>query len=193
MAELWTPNKRHSLGGKPAGLLERGHIGGWNPGKRGEPLAPPGFVPQRRIIGHADYVKDHPTRYNLAKHIQPLARKLYRELGGPEQIHINTYIWHPPFNAAAQILRNYQMYMFDVWNGAGRGAPIDFWKGEKAVEVVWNDPGEPFLWYYIWRGLIYNRFIDDFAPRFFASEDDLFNFHGDHPHFGFLLPGGVWF
>jgi hypothetical protein len=40
---------------------------------------------------------------------------------------------------------------------------------------------------------MYNRFVDDFAPQFFASPDDVFNYHGDHPHIGWLKPGGVWF
>lgn len=164
----------------------------WTPGRDGESLAPPGFKPKKRIVGHPDYVLDHPTRYRWAKHVVPLVRKLYRGLGGASEVHINTYVYHPPYNEKQGILRDYQMYMFDVWNGGGRGDPIDRWKGDAAVSLVWNDPGEPFLWYYIYRGFLYNR-RNNFEPEFFAEPSDTFNFHGDHPHFSFLKPGGVYF
>ena len=164
---------------------------GWNPGG-GDSLTPPGFVPKKRVVGSPVYVLNHPTRYRWAKHIVPCLKMIYREMGGPDVIHIDTYVWHPPYNPDQQILRDYQMYMADFWNPGGRGDPIDRWKGERIINLAWNDPGEPILWYYIWRGVIHNRFVDDFAPRFFASPNDPFNYHGDHPHIGWLYPGGVW-
>jgi len=159
----------------------------WTPGQEGAPLAPPGFVPNGRIIGARNYILDHPTRYRWQKHVEPLIRYLYREMGGPSQIHINTYVWHPPYNEYEGILKRYDTLSFDVWGPYGRGAELGFDKGQKAVSLVWDYPGEPYIDWYIWQRYLFWR-GNDFVPTEYG--DDPFSWHEDHVHFTFL-PRGV--
>ncbi len=159
----------------------------WTPGKVGAPLAPPGFVPQRRIIGHAEYIKDHPTRYRFAKHLIPLIRYLYREMGGPTEIHIDTYVWHPPYDEP-YILRRYDLLSFDVWGGGGRGDPIGFRKGTRVFDLVWDYPGEPYIDWAIWERRLYSR-ARNFVPIPWGTNP--FTWHDDHPHFS-MKPRGFF-
>src|SRR5215203_2196312 len=153
----------------------------WHPGM-GDSLAPPGFRPKRRVIGSPNYVLDHPTRYRWQKHIEPLIRKLYRRMDGPLGIHINTYLWHPPYDPP-DITRRYDTLSFDVWGPRGRGDPIGYKKGQKAFDIIWNDPGLPWIEWIIWQRTIRWR-GDDFTPRPFGSNP--FSWHEDHVHVTFL-------
>ena len=109
-----------------------------------------------------------------------------------EMCHINTYEWHPPFDPKANIWRNYKRLSADVWGPEGRGDHVIPHIAQRAINLIWNDPGEPYLWYYIYQGTIYNRYVADFAPRYFASASNPFMYHGDHLHVSWLFLGGVW-
>jgi hypothetical protein len=157
----------------------------WNPGRKGEPLHPPGFQPKRRIVGSPNYTLNHPTRYRWARHVRPLIRRLYREMGGPEKIHINTYVWHPPFDPGI-IDRRYDRLSFDTWGALGRGDPIGFERGQRVFNKIWNDEGEPYIDWIIWRRTIRIRH-EGFRPRPFGT--NWLSFHDDHPHVTFLRRG----
>jgi hypothetical protein len=155
--------------------------GNWHPG-HGDSLDPPGFVRQRRVIGSPNYVLDHPTRYGWLNHIDPLIRHLYREMGGPPGIHVNSYVWHPPYNPPA-ITRRYDRLSFDVWGGGGRGDPVGFEKGQWAFDLIWNYPGQPYINWVIWRRQIRSRRFD-FVPGPWGSNP--LEWHDDHVHVTFL-------
>jgi hypothetical protein len=147
----------------------------WTPGGN-DSLVPPGFNPRAPIRNSPNYVDRHPTRYRWRKHVKPLIRKLYREMGGPDEIHINTYLDHPEgFHRT--------LTSFDVWGPRGRGFAIGFEKGERVRKIVFNDPGLPIIEWAIWQR---QRFgiENDYKPRPFG--DDKFTFHDDHLHFTFL-------
>jgi hypothetical protein len=121
-------------------------------------------------------VKRHPTRYRWRKHVKPLIRKLYREMGGPDEIHINTYLDHPEgFHRT--------LTSFDVWGPRGRGFAIGFEKGERVRKIVFSDPGLPIIDWAIWQRTIRRR-SQNYDPRPFGDEP--FEFHNDHLHFTFL-------
>ena len=108
--------------------------------------------------------------------MKPLIRKVYRRMGGPDEIHINTYLDHP--EGLHRTLTS-----FDVWGSGGRGDPICFAKGERVREIVFNDPGLPIIEWAIWRRKIRRR-SDGYKPHTFG--EDAFTFHDDHLHFTFL-------
>jgi hypothetical protein len=147
----------------------------WTPGGH-DSLVPPGFNPRAPIPNSPNYVDRHPTRYRWRKHVKPLIRKLYREMGGPDEIHINTYLDHP---------EDYHRTLtsFDVWGARGRGFAIGSAKGERVRKLVFNDPGLPIIEWAIWQR---QRFgiENDYKPRPFG--EDAFTFHDDHLHFTFL-------
>ena len=145
----------------------------WTPGGH-DSLVPPGFKPKAPSKGN--FVERHPTRYRWRKHVKPLIRKVYRKMGGPEEIHINTYLDHP--EGLHRTLTS-----FDVWGPGGRGDPISFAKGEMVREMVFNDKGLPIIEWAIWQRKIRRR-ADDYKPHPFG--DDKFTFHDDHLHFTFL-------
>jgi hypothetical protein len=121
-------------------------------------------------------VERHPTRYRWRRHVKPLIRKLYREMGGPDEIHINTYLDHPEgFHRT--------LTSFNVWGPAGRGDPIGFEKGERVRIIAFNDPGPPIIEWAIWQRTIRRR-SEDYEPQPFGNEP--FEFHEDHLHFTFL-------
>ena len=147
----------------------------WTPGGH-DSLVPPGFNPRAPIPNSPNYVDRHPTRYRWRKHVKPLIRKLYREMGGPDEIHINTYLDHP---------EDYHRTLtsFDVWGARGRGFAIGSAKGERVRKLVFNDPGLPIIEWAIWQR---QRFgiENDYKPRPFGDYE--FEFHNDHLHFTFL-------
>jgi hypothetical protein len=150
----------------------------WTPGGH-DSLVPPGFRPKAPIPNSPDYVERHPTRYRWRRHVKPLIRKLYREMGGPDEIHINTYLDHP---------EGYHRTLtsFDVWGPRGRGFAIGREKGERVRKLVFrlnNDPGLPTIEWAIWRRKI-RRLPQNYDPRPFGDEP--FEFHNDHLHFTFL-------
>ena len=116
----------------------------WTPGGH-DSLVPPGFKPKAPSKGN--FVERHPTRYRWSKHVKPLIRTLYREMGGPDEIHINTYLDHP--EGLHRTLTS-----FDVWGPGGRGDPIGFDKGERVRRIAFrlnNDPGLPTIEWAIWQ------------------------------------------
>jgi hypothetical protein len=149
----------------------------WTPGGN-DSLVPPGFnakAPQRT----GSFVERHPTRYRWSRHVKPMIRKLYREMGGPDEIHINTYVDHP---------QNFSRTLtsFDVWGPGGRGDRIGKAKGDRVRRLVFqfhNDPGMPTIEWAIWQR---QRFgiENDYKPRDFG--DTPFEFHEDHVHCTFL-------
>ena len=150
----------------------------WTPGGH-DSLVPPGFNPKAPIPNSHDYVKRHPTRYRWRKHVKPLIRKLYREMGGPDEIHINTYLDHPEGDHRT-------LTSFDVWGPRGRGFTIGREKGERVRKLVFrlnNDPGLPTIEWAIWQRTIRRR-SQNYDPRPFGDEP--FEFHNDHLHFTFL-------
>jgi GH25 family lysozyme M1 (1,4-beta-N-acetylmuramidase) len=163
---------------------EDSDMGNWHPG-HGDSLTPPGFKPKRRVIGSPNYVLDHPTRYRWQRHIEPLIRRLYRELGGPPEIHINTYVFHPPYDPP-DITRRHDTLSFDVWGSGGRGRPIGASRGQTAFDLIWNDPGLPWIDWIIWNRTIRWR-GDGFTPRPFGEGP--FSWHEDHVHCTFLPRG----
>ena len=147
----------------------------WTPGGH-DSLVPPGFRPRAPIPNSPNYVERHPTRYRWRRHVKPLIRKLYREMGGPDEIHINTYLDHPEgFHRT--------LTSFDVWGPRGRGFDIGFDKGERVRKIVFNDPGLPIIEWAIWQRTIRRR-SQNYEPRHFGDEP--FEFHNDHLHFTFL-------
>ena len=147
----------------------------WTPGGH-DSLVPPGFDSKAPIPDSPDYVKRHPTRYRWRKHVKLLIRKVYREMSGPDEIHINTYLDHP--EGLHRTLTS-----FDVWGPGGRGDPIGFAKGERVGEIVFNDEGLPIIEWAIWQRKIRRR-ADGYKPHPFGN--DKFTFHDDHLHFTFL-------
>ena len=147
----------------------------WTPGGH-DSLVPPGFRSRAPIPNHPNYVERHPTRYRWRKHVKPLIRKLYREMGGPDEIHINTYLDHPE-----DLHRT--LTSFDVWGPGGRGDRIGKAKGDRVRKIVFNDPGLPIIEWAIWQR---QRFgiENDYKPRPFGEDE--FTFHDDHLHFTFL-------
>jgi hypothetical protein len=108
--------------------------------------------------------------------VKPMIHKLYREMGGPSQIHVNTYLDHPEgFHRTLTSL--------DVWGGDGRNDPIGHAKGQRAFNLIWNDPGLPLIDWIIWERRIRIR-SEGFAPKPFGSTE--FEFHDDHVHVTFL-------
>jgi hypothetical protein len=147
----------------------------WTPGGN-DSLVPPGFNPRAPIPHSPNYVDRHPTRYRWRKYVKPLIRKLYREMGGPDEIHINTYLDHPEG-------WHRTLTSFDVWGPGGRGFRIGFEKGERVRKIVFNDPGLPIIEWAIWQR---QRFgiENDYKPRHFGK--NAFTYHDDHLHFTFL-------
>jgi hypothetical protein len=139
-------------------------------------LVPPGFRRRAPIPNSLNYVERHPTRYRWRRHVKPLIRKLYREMGGPDEIHINTYLDHP--KGLHRTLTS-----FDVWGPRGRGFAIGFDKGERVRKIVFNDPSLPIIEWAIWQRKIRRR-SQNYEPRPFG--DNKFEFHNDHLHFTFL-------
>jgi hypothetical protein len=148
----------------------------WTPGNNSASLVPPGFNPRPPIPGADRYQARHPTRYRWAKHVKPMIHKLYREMGGPSQIHVNTYLDHPEgFHRTLTSL--------DVWGGGGRNDPIGHAKGQRAFNLIWNDPGLPLIDWIIWERRIRIR-SERFVPKPFGNTE--FEFHDDHVHVTFL-------
>ena len=108
-----------------------------------------------------------------------MIRKLYREMGGPDEIHINTYVDHPEgFHRT--------LTSFDVWGPRGRGNPIGKAKGDRVRKKVFqlnNDPGLPTIEWAIWDRKI-RRLSQNYEPKDFG--DNRFEFHEDHVHVTFL-------
>jgi hypothetical protein len=148
----------------------------WTPGKKSSSLTPPGFNPRAPIRGAWSYQDRHPTRYRWAKHVRPMVHKLYREMGGPDVIHCNTYVDHP---------EGYHRTLtsVDVWGPDGRNDPIGFDRGQRAFNLIWNDPGDPLIDWIIWRRTIRIR-AEGFVARPFGDEP--FEWHDDHVHVTFL-------
>ena len=118
-------------------------------------------------------------RYRWSRHVKPLIRKLYREMGGPDEIHINTYLDHPQGDHRT-------LTSFDVWGPGRRGDRIGKAKGDRVRRLVFqfhNDPGMPTIVWAIWQR---QRFgiENDYKPRDFG--DTPFEFHEDHVHCTFL-------
>ena len=88
----------------------------WTPGGH-DSLVPPGFSPRAPIPNSPNYVERHPTRYRWRRHVKPLIRKLYREMGGPDETHINTYLDHP---------EDYHRTLtsFDAWDPVDAGSTL---------------------------------------------------------------------
>jgi hypothetical protein len=147
----------------------------WTPGGN-DSLAPPGFRPKAPIRNSRNFVERHPTRYRWRTHVKPLIRKLYREMGGPDEIHINTYLDHP--EGLHRTLTS-----FDVWGPGGRGVPIGKAKGQRVFKIAFDDPGLPIIEWAIWQREIFSR-ENDYKPRPFGNNE--FDFHDDHVHFTFL-------
>jgi hypothetical protein len=148
----------------------------WTPGGH-DSLVPPGFRPRDPIPDSEDYVLRHPTRYRWRKHVKPLIRKLYGQMGGPDEIHINTYLDHP--EGLHRTLTS-----FDVWGPGGRGVePIGRDKGQRVFRIAFDDPGLPIIEWAIWRRQVF-RIENNYEPRPFG--EDAFTFHDDHLHFTFL-------
>ena len=156
----------------------------WNPGM-GDSLAPPGFVP-KRVKRRGSYEDIHPTRYGWEPHVDPLIRKLYRRMGGPPAIHVNTYDDHPPDEQRPRRwpVGFYDKLSLDVWAGAGRNAPIGHAKGQQAFNLIWNDPGRPYIDWLIWERVMYLRNPDGSFSKIPYGTDP-FSFHDDHVHVTF--------
>src|SRR5918994_3721095 len=149
----------------------------WTPGGN-DSLVPPGFTP-KTPQRTGSFVERHPTRYRWSRHVKPLIRKLYREMGGPDEIHINTYLDHPQGDHRT-------LTSLDVWGPGGRGDRIGKAKGDRVRRLVFqfhNDPGMPTIEWAIWQR---QRFgiENDYKPRDFGEEP--FEFHEDHVHCTFL-------
>jgi GH25 family lysozyme M1 (1,4-beta-N-acetylmuramidase) len=146
--------------------------GRWRPQLKSSSLVPPGFERAAPIRGSAIYSERHPTRYHFAKHNQPLIRALYRELGGPEEIHINTYLDHP---------EGYHRTLdsFDVWGPGGRGDPLPLDVGEEVFKICWEWKGLPDIEWAIYRRRIYSV-LNNYRPEPWGK--DPFTWHDDHYH-----------
>ena len=89
-----------------------------------------------------------------------MIRKLYREMGGPDEIHINTYVDHPQGDHRT-------LTSFDVWGPDGRGDHIGKAKGDRVRRLVFqfhNDPGMPTIEWAIWDHKI-RRLSQNYKPR----------------------------
>jgi hypothetical protein len=157
----------------------------WHPGA-GDPLRPPGFAPQRPIPNSPSYQQRHPTRYQWRDDIEDYIRELYRRFGGPDNIHINTYVCHPEHDDPN--IRCRDTVSYDIWGKEGRNDPIGFDRGQKIFRFLFDDPGEPFIAWIIWNRRIWIRGIPP-GPlgggplggfRHFGT--DPFSFHEDHIH-----------
>jgi hypothetical protein len=146
----------------------------WTPGRKGHPLRPPWHRNAPVIARSPLYVERHPTRYRWRRKIQPLIRRLYREY--PDLIHINTYVDHPEGY-------HRQLTSFDVWGLMGRGSPIIREVGDHIFNLIWNDPGEPYIDWIIWQRKIWVR-AEGFWPRPFGNNP--FEWHDDHVHVTFM-------
>jgi hypothetical protein len=152
-------------------------LSNWHPGA-GDPLRPPEFDPKAPIPNSPSYVERHPTRYQWRDDIERYIRQIYRRFGGPDSIHINTYVCHPehenPFIACRDTVS------YDIWGPDGRGDPVGDQKGQKIFRWLFNDPGEPFIAWIIWQRRIWIR--KDRPPRWFPFGNDPFTWHDDHIH-----------
>ena len=146
----------------------------WHPG-HGAPLHPPGFVPQRPIAGSFSYVQRHPTRYEWRGDVEDYIRKIYRRYGGPEGIHINTYVCHPEARKPSIACRDTVSY--DIWGPEGRGDSIGHDKGQKIYRWLVDDNGPPSIAWIIW-----NRHILIPPGRSHPYGSDPFSWHEDHIH-----------
>jgi hypothetical protein len=146
----------------------------WHPGM-GDPLRPPGFVPQSPIPNSPSYMQRHPTRYQWRADIEDYIRQIYRRFGGPGSIHINTYVCHPEDPNPSIACRDTVSY--DIWGSEGRNDPIGFPLGQKIFRWLFNDPGEPLIAWIIWNRRIWIRGVGwqefGFNP---------FTWHEDHIH-----------
>lgn len=152
----------------------------WRPGQS-DPLAPPGFRPLPVMTG--DYMHMHPTRYGWEAHVIPLIRKLYRQMGGPDEIHINTYYDHPPDEQSPRRwpLDFYSRLSLDVWGGGGRNDPIGKAKGQKAFDIIWNDQNRPYIDWIIWQRKMYWR-DSGVWPEPQPYGKNPFSWHQNHVH-----------
>jgi hypothetical protein len=109
-----------------------------------------------------------------------LIRKLYRILG-TKLIHVCTYVEHPPMDQLA-VPRRLDRLSLDLWDGQGRGFPIDPDVGWRAYNIMWDDPGQPFIDWIIWQAQIRQR-ANGFAWEPFGT--DPISWHYDHVHVTF--------
>jgi hypothetical protein len=110
------------------------------------------------------YIDDHPTTFNWLPGVKTVVRRLQR--AHPWRTWIGTYIWHPPYNPSAGILRDYQWQSFDVWGGGivngvyqgERGKPLPKRLGNKIFKELWRgEHGGPLITWIIWDGRMWVR------------------------------------
>ena len=150
----------------------------WHPGA-GDSLTPPGFRPvaPRRS---GSYMDMHPTRYEWEPHVARLVRKLYWEMGGPDEIHVNTYFDHPPDDHPREWpVGFFDRLSLDVWGPGGRGDPVGHAKGERAFNLIWNDRGRPYVDWIVWERILLDREAG-FVPTPYGRNP--FEWHEDHLH-----------
>jgi hypothetical protein len=92
------------------------------------------------VIGSADYLLAHPTRYEWRDDVEKIARRLVDTYS----VSCNTYYQHPPG-------WNRDDTSIDVWGPAGR-ATLDLAIGNQVHELIFNDPNPPDIDWIIWQG-----------------------------------------
>lgn len=142
----------------------------WHPGTTGD-LTPPGFRPAPPHPNSSIYQVAHPTRYAWRDDVEELIRRIYRKFGGPDVLHINTYVCHPEGWCR-------DTTSFDVWGPGGRNYPIGYDLGNRVFNYIFYDPNPPYIEWCIWRRRMWTRTFWGWQP--FGT--DPFSFHDDHIH-----------
>jgi hypothetical protein len=125
------------------------------------------------------YLTEHPTSYSWNSEVREVVAKL--QAAYPWQTFLCTYWWHPPFDEAAGVLRDYQAQSFDVWGGgkqAGvytgyRGKPLPKRLGRKIYKDLWEGRfGGPDIAWIIWEGKMWIRGVGERPAPAGAADSD---------------------
>jgi hypothetical protein len=137
------------------------------------------------------YLEDHPTTFAWNQEVGQVVSRL--QAAYPYKTYINTYVWHPPYDEAAGILRDYQAQSFDVWGGGCkrgiytgfRGKPLRRRLGKKIFkELFRGEYGGPGIAWIIYNGKMWVR-GEGFQPAP-AGAADSDPGHYSHLHITYL-------
>lgn len=158
--------------------------------------------PTPPFIADGSWTQRHPTRYYLQDDVRRVTLDFFDTAFGNE-IRPNTYVDHPEWSGniswGEHLGFNSQARSVDFWGKGGRGDPVGREHGSIIVRRIFNDPNPPWIYWVIWRGMIWTH--DTGEWRVWHSDGT--GAHFDHPHFTFMpralnialsfaqFPGGI--
>ncbi len=97
------------------------------------------------------YIEEHPTTFNWRWDVRGLVSEI--ESKWPWLTYVNTYWWHPPYDAPEITIR-YDRRSFDVWGGGVYGGEYNGYRGkalpdylhEQIFNYVFYEQPRPIYW-----------------------------------------------